>query len=114
MYDKKNTIIIGDINARKAYAKERPFCECCGRAYGPIHIHHHIKQHTRYLSERYTIESADNYSMLGMYCCHGMIERENQYNLALLPKKGIPFTYWHTLKSGEDYQDVIREFIRKN
>lgn len=62
-YYKANTIILGDVANRQAYALLHGACEICGKRYG-LDIHHRIKQHKRYMNERYTIELPLNYAVL--------------------------------------------------
>jgi hypothetical protein len=63
MYYKSQTHSIGDVANKQAYALEHGACEVCGKRLG-LEIHHRIKQHKRYMNERYTIELPLNYAVL--------------------------------------------------
>jgi hypothetical protein len=75
---KKNRIIIGDINNRKLYLEDNPYCSICGSS--QVNIHHHYRLGKRYLDQNFEIELPENYSSLCLQC-HSIIHTdENQYN----------------------------------
>lgn len=117
MANRKHMVIIGDINNRKKYLEEFPYCQICGSSYG-VAIHHHYKQNKRYLNENYSIELPENYSTLCSLRCHSIVHTdENQYNRRIWGQAHNghicwkDFDYWKTSKDGRGFADIVEEYL---
>ena len=117
MANRKHMVIIGDINNRKKYLEEFPYCQICGSSYG-VAIHHHYKQNKRYLNENYSIELPENYSTLCSLRCHAIIHgNESQYDRELYGQafngkmNWHTFEYWHEGKDCRGFADIVEEYL---
>ena len=109
MIYKRHRKTIGDERNRIEYLESQLMCECCRKQVGQVH--HHIPQQFTHLGDVYIIDLPVNYSTLGTWCCHAIVEHNEKqyYGKGMDVMSGRKWSYWHELKNGQDPHDFIEE-----